>query len=348
MADTLRAAMLTGYADLARSVGLDPLRMLDAVGIPRDALQDPDLRISTVAARELLEQSSRAAEDFALRLYDLRTPSLMGPLLLIAREQPTVRAVLEALNRHHSLHTDVTTLRLEDTGEVVIVHVIQTWPSPGSDRQSVELSMSQVTRILRFHLGANWRPLGVSFVHAPPRVLDSHHRIFGPNLFFDQAFNGLVCDRADIDRPNPRADPEMARQIERYIEGLGGGGGAGLEAQVREFVQSRLASGKCTVELAARQLGLDLRTLQRQLAAAGTSFVDIVQGVRTGLIPQYLEDSDRPLAEVAELLGFSALSAFSRWHKTHDGRSPSARREAARARREATLSAEKPERLPPF
>ena len=323
--------MLTGYAELARSVGLDPLRMLDAAGIPRVALKDPDLRFPTVAARDLLELSSRAAEDFALRLSDLRTPSVMGPLALIAREQPTVRAVLETINRYHSLHTDVTTVPIEDAGEVSIIHVIQTWPSPGPERQAVELAMGQVMRILRLYLGASWRPQSVSFVHSAPKAMHTHHRIFGEHIFFDQAFNGLICDRADLERPNPSADPEMARQIERYIEGLAGPSSTAVPAQVRELVAGRLASGKCTIELTARQLGVDVRTLQRQLAAAETSFVDIVQSVRMGLIPQYLEASDRPLAEVAELLGFSALSAFSRWHRMHYGGSPSAHREAARA-----------------
>ena len=32
MNPTIRASVLTGYAQVARSVGLDPLRMLDAVG----------------------------------------------------------------------------------------------------------------------------------------------------------------------------------------------------------------------------------------------------------------------------------------------------------------------------
>lgn len=333
MADTVRAAALTGYVDLARSVGLDPLRMLDATGIPRVALADPDLRIPTVAVRELLEQSARTADDFGLRLSDFRTPSVMGPLALIAREQPTLRAVLQAFNRHHSLHSDVTTYPFEDAGDVTIIRVVQTWPWPGPDSQAVGLSLGQLMRVLRLHLGREWRPLSVSLVRSPPKSLDAHRRILGPDIDFDQAFSGVVCARADIDRPNPHADPEMARQVERYIAALGGGGGAGpsLPQRVRELVVALLPSGHCTAEVVARQLGMDLRTLQRQLAAAGTNFVDMVQSVRMGLIPQYLEGSDRPLAEVADLLGFSAISAFSRWHRAQYGRSASDHRAAARA-----------------
>ena len=50
-----------------------------------------------------------------------------------------------------------------------------------------------------------------------------------------------------------------------------------------------------------------MRTLQRHLAGSNSSFHDILQEARLGLAFRYLEESDRPLAEVAELLGFSAL-----------------------------------------
>ena len=332
MTDTIRASVLTGYAELARAVGLDPLRMLDAAGIPRAALSDPDLRIPSAAVRDLLEQSSRGAEDFGLRMSDLRTPSIMGPVTLVAREQPTVRGVIEAVARYISLHTEATALRLEDTCDTVIVHVRTRISTPGPTRQSVELGMAQVVRILRTYLGANWRPVSVSLVHGAPKLLATHHRIFGPNVEFDQAFDGIVCTREDLERPNPTADPEMARQIERYIEGLAGSAQAPLPDRLHEVVRGLLPTGRANIEVVGLQMGIDPRSLQRQLAAQGTSFIDIVQEVRMELTGQYLESSERPLVEVSELLGFSALSAFSRWHRTHYGCSASDRRKSARAK----------------
>jgi AraC-like DNA-binding protein len=123
----------------------------------------------------------------------------------------------------------------------------------------------------------------------------------------------------------------MARQIERYVDDLGGGQAPGLPEQARGIVLSLLPTGRCKAEVVSRQLGMDLRTFQRQLAAADTRFLDILQDVRMGLLPQYLEQSDTPLADIAERLGFSALSAFSRWHRAHHGQSASDRRDAARA-----------------
>jgi AraC-like DNA-binding protein len=330
VADTIRAAVLTGYAELARLVGLDPLRMLDAAGIPRVALTDPDLRIPTGAARDLIEASGRGAEDFSLRMSELRTPSVMGPVALIAREQPDVRSVIEAIARHLGLHSQATTFRIEDAGDLVIVQVRTHFPTPGPTRQSVELGLGQLMRILRQYLGPNWRPVSVSLVHGPPKSMDTHHRIFGPNVAFDQDFDGVVCTQADLERPNPSADPEMARQIERYVEGLADAAQAPLPDRVREMIRDLLPTGRAVVDVVARRMGADPRTLQRQLAATGTSFIDLLQEVRMELSGPYLEESERPLVEIAELLGFSALSPFSRWHRTHYGCSASDRRKVAR------------------
>jgi AraC-like DNA-binding protein len=332
VAGTIRAAALTGFEELCRTLGLDPLRMLDSVGLPRAALTDPDLRISTSAGRDLLEACSRVAEDFALRLSELRTPSIMGPVALIIREQPTARGVLEAFGRYMSLHADSTRLSVEETDDVAIVYVTQSFDTPGPMRQSNELAMAQVVRVLRRYLGPTWRPQSISFVHSAPKSLATHRRLFGPNIYFDRDFNTVVFDRTDLDRPNPIADPAMAREIERYVGKLAGSAQAPLPERVSDTIRALLSTGRGTVELVAQQMGLDPRTLQRQLAAQGMSFIDLLQEVRMDLTGPYLEDSDRPLAEVAELLGFSALSAFSRWHRTHYGRSASDRRKVARSK----------------
>ena len=45
MRDTIRSATLIGYAELARSVGLDPHRLMRKCGLSPSSLSDPDARI---------------------------------------------------------------------------------------------------------------------------------------------------------------------------------------------------------------------------------------------------------------------------------------------------------------
>ena len=50
--------------------------------------------------------------------------------------------------------------------------------------------------------------------------------------------------------------------------------------------------------------------MQRRLAAEGSSFSELLYGVRMNMARTFVENSRRPLAEVADLLGFASLSAF--------------------------------------
>ena len=123
MGPTIRSASLVDYVEVARSVGLDPYKMLERIGLPRSSLRSPDLRISADTVAELLEASASAArvEDFALRLAQRRGLSNLGPLALIVREQPTVRKAIEVLIQYIGLHSDALCPRLGQKERVVTI-----------------------------------------------------------------------------------------------------------------------------------------------------------------------------------------------------------------------------------
>src|SRR5579863_7980807 len=118
MTKLVRSASLSDYLEVARSVGLDPYRMLDAAGLPRSCLKNPDVKIPEEAVRQLLEASARASEidDFGLRLAEKRELSNLGALALLVRDQPTVRRGIEVWNQYRKVHTDSVSFRIEDSG----------------------------------------------------------------------------------------------------------------------------------------------------------------------------------------------------------------------------------------
>jgi len=92
-----------------------------------------------------------------------------------------------------------------------------------------------------------------------------------------------------------------------------------LADKARRRVRETLPLGRCSVEELAQHLGVDRRTVHRHLARSGETFSSLVNDVRCELADDYLEGDTGRLTDVAHLLGFSALSAFSRWHKGHFG-----------------------------
>lgn len=86
------------------------------------------------------------------------------------------------------------------------------------------------------------------------------------------------------------------------------------------------------IERTARRLGMSSRTLQRRLRASGTSFSDLLQRKREFCAIDMLCEGRRPLAEIADALGFSEHSAFTRAFKRWTGTSPASFRKSRRVR----------------
>ena len=194
-------------------------------------------------------------------------------------------------------------------------------------RQSTELAIGVAFRMLQALLGPDWRPRRVCFAHDAPADRSVHERVFGRHVEFGHDFNGIVCARADLEVPNPDADPvdgaarapDAGRELREQE--------AGHDHQVRELVVMLLGTGTCTIDRVAAAPGhrpahdpppprpaKDRRFL-RSSTPCGASSRSVTS--RT---------ASRSLAEVSSLLGFSAPSGFSRWYRQRFKAKPSEQR----------------------
>ncbi len=316
MTALVRSASLHQFAEVAAACGLDARALVREVGLPLRCLDEADLKIPAASVGRLLELAARRGNEpaFGLRMAQSRRLSNLGPLAMLVRDEPTLRHVLEALVRHIHLHNEALVLRIEQVGQLVSIRTELAHEGSEPQRQATELVMAVTHRVLGIFLGASWQPRLVCFVHRAPASDAMHRRVFGPAVQFGHEFNGVVCRAADLDAPNPGADPVMSR----YAQGLLAHrlhAPLGPADRVRQLVVLLLPRGHCRAEVVAQHLGVDRRTVARQLAAAGTSFSALVDELRRDLFERYRRDGARSLGEVSALLGFSAPSAFSRWHR---------------------------------
>ncbi len=320
MPDLIRAACLTHYADVARSVGIDPARMLKSVGLPARGLADPDIKIPSGGFRRLLEASAAAAgiDDFGLRLAERGGLSNLGPVALVARDQPTVGAAMEALARYIHVHNESVRLRIERHGDLVIIAPMLLLGRPAPVRQGAELLLGITYRILSAFLGAGWRPLDVQFAYPAPRNRETYRRFFNCNVAFGAEFDAITYPAIDMDRPMAAANASMARYAESYIETIAARSST-IEGKVQELVVALLPTGRCSLDRVAQHLGCDGRTVQRRLAEHGKSFSELMDEQRAEMVIRLIEDKARTLPAVAEFLGFSAQSALARWFRDRFG-----------------------------
>jgi AraC-like DNA-binding protein len=329
----VRAASLTNYCEVARAAGLDPARMLADAGLGSDALREPDLRIPAERVALLLENSAGASgmEAFGLRMAETRQLSNLGPVGLLIRDQPTLRESLFVLLRYHAMLNGSLSLMIEESAGVVIIREAVIVGSAQPVRQAIELAIGVILRLMRQSLGASWRPRRVCFAHPAPRDTSVHLRVFGPCVEFNHDFDGIVCAKTDLDAPNPSADPAMARYAQQLLDVAMASQGPSILDDVRRTVLLLLPSGRCSIEQVAAHLGVVCRTIQRRLAEQGMSFSSLVNELRVELATRHVMECERPLTEVAAMLGFSAPSGFSRWYHTQFGCSAKQSRAGAAA-----------------
>lgn len=313
----VRSASLVGFLDLAQSVGLDAYAMLRRAGLSPRSLEDPETPLSTVAVRALLEDSAQASgvEDFALRLASRRQLSNLGPISLVLTEEPTARAALDTLCRYLRLLNASLLTCIEEHDKVLVIREEILVAQTASTRQSMELAVGIMYRIVRELLGARWKPLRVCFTHRPPRDTSAHSAFFGIAVDFNSELNGIVCNAADLLVPQQGVNPEMARFARQYLDRALSGQHQSTQTTVRQLIAALLPGGRCSSQQVAQHLGVDRRTIHRHLAREGENFASLLQSVRAELVMRQVQDSDLPLAEVAQLLGFGTSAAFSHWFR---------------------------------
>ena len=324
-ATLIRAAILTGYTEVAQSLGIDPYRQMKDLGLHRLDLSDADALIPVAAVLDLLERSAAAAkvDDFGLRMAARRSLAHLGPVGLVAREEPTLRDAIRLFERHFRLRTEMLILNLEEHDDVASLEVRLMFITGGNTRQVIERIVGIVFRTMKALAGDAWEPESVIFTHPPPLRRTTHASFFRGRPHFGGVLDGLLLRKRDLAAPIATADPVMARYVRRYLHEVMSQPPIMIDATVRQLVFTMLPSGRCTSELLAGHLGIDRRTLSRRLAARGTSFSEIQNEVRIELAQRHIKTEGRPLAETAQLLGFAGLPAFSRWFKLRFGRSAS-------------------------
>jgi AraC-like DNA-binding protein len=122
--------------------------------------------------------------------------------------------------------------------------------------------------------------------------------------------------------PVVSADEATQAQIKAYLETLKVSSQHVTSRQVEQLIREFLSTGNCTIAHIAKFLSVSVRTLQNRLEAEHTSFHLLLEKVRRELAIGHLSRNDMQLTELAYLLGYSELSAFSRGFKRWYGTSP--------------------------
>jgi len=320
----LRSAAMGGYFEVTRQFGLNPFELAHQVGIDAAALANPGDRVPASLACQLMELTAEKAScpTFGLQVAETRQKFGAGVISILLSHKRTLGEVLVAAAQYRHLLNEALALYVETAGETVTIREELT-VSPGTPtRQAIELAVGVLTRHSSALLGVHWKPRAVHFTHAAPPVLTFHRRFFGCPLVFGSDFNGFVCAAGDLEYPNPAADPALVRYAESLADPLNVAGAGSTALEVRKAIYLMMPLERATIELVAGHLRLSVRTMQRQLDTAGTSFSALLDEVRMELAVRYLSNASYPVGRVAVLLGYTQQGSFTKWFASRFAMTP--------------------------
>jgi AraC-like DNA-binding protein len=325
MATLIRAAALSNFGEIAQQMGLTPRALLREVGLDPRVLNAPDTRVPASAVTGVLEIAAgrSGCDTFGLRMAESRRLADFGVVSLLIAHQPTLREALDAIIRYRHLLNDALVIQVEEEGELFILRQELVIEPPTPMRQAHELAIGALFRMFSWLLGPRWRPYSICFMHPPPADLSVHRRVFGADVQFDSEFTGIVCASADLDRPNPAGDPRLAQYARQFVEGMGANGARSCTRQVREAAYLMMPLGRASITQIAHAIGLNVRTVQRRLAAEDTQFSQLLDDVRRDLSVRYLANPNYSMTEISRMLDYDCLSSFTRWFTGEFGVAPS-------------------------
>ena len=313
MGSPLRATSLTGYAQLVRELGGDPVAYLSRFHIPVGVEREPDTFIPLRDYASLLEVTAEELQcpDFGLRLTRFQGVDLLGPIAVIARNSETVLTALEATARFIYIHTPAVKMTIECTDTHLRGTHELTEPVAPYPLQTYEAMAVIGVRFYRFFAGPD-APVTVSLLHAqlsPDRV---YRDAFGCPVRFGQSWYGYESPVAVAASRICDADPETLRIVIKYLEATYLPQTAPLSERVAEQARQLLPTGLCSVDAIADQLAMHPRTLQRRLATEGLRCQDVIDRERRTQAERYLAVPGLHLSQIAGLLGYTEQSAFNR------------------------------------
>lgn len=316
-----------GVSELIKLMGGNPERAFGPARIDPNLISDPMRPIPLKGYCDLFEfaASETHNDNFGLHFGSKFEPQKLGILGYLAVSSPTLGAALNLMCEWFPVHQHDTVLRLRHTPEASYLEYQIRNGNIMRRRQDAELSMGIFTNVFRHCLGPRWSPRKVEFEHTIPASTREHQGFFGVTPVFGGDNNALVFRRTDLSALMPKSDPFLLSTLLPLVRGHAARqeqAPTEFVAMTRELIREQTLSGNVCLDQVASAMDMSVWMLYRKLKEQGVTFNELVRDTRHALAVECVAQPHIPLTEIALMLGYSELSAFSRAFKTWSGLAP--------------------------
>jgi AraC-like DNA-binding protein len=327
--DTMSASLASRILRAAVAEGANKRELISAIGLDETKLRNPLSRISAPVALRYFKTLQTYFNDPAvhLRLGDKAAMQNFSDFGYVTRLELDLASVIRAHARIQPLRQNMVRTTFHSDGKPPFF----IWDYAPDRVQSyasfVEFSVMAFARLSRQVL--NEPPLlqAVHFQHQPQFGTAIYDAAFGCPVEFGMPQTRLEIAGRQVFRPSPFANQALLdAESQRYeLPAKWMFAGKTQLAFSYFYLTSELDKSPPTLDRMAASFGMSERTLRRKLVEDGLSFRDLLHLVRKDMCQLYFMEDTRSLGEIALLLGYSDLSAFTRAHKNWTGSPPSRR-----------------------
>ncbi|MGC6328572.1 AraC family transcriptional regulator [Rhizorhabdus sp. FW153] len=326
-APTISAQFLRHVANCVALTGRDSAPLLDAVGIARDQIEDPDGLIPLASFLSFFERAAELVHNphFGLHAGRLAGSESLGPLSFLFLSAPTLGAAFASFTRYLALMQQASrNVFMSGDRWATFEYMVQD-QRLGERRQDAEYSISAMFSLARQFCGGAIELREVRFEHARVGDYLRYRDYFGCDVFFEQETNAFSFDMALLQTRGKVLSPSLHPIIEDHLrrrEPLAGSAASAFTDDVRAIIAAARLDRPPLAEDVARRLGCSLATMNRRLAGEGTKWRTLLAMHRMDAAARMLRDSGRDINSIALGLGFSESAAFVRSFTRYFGTSP--------------------------
>ena len=318
----------------AKQEGVEVAPLLRKAGLTLEQIDDHSARLDVKRQIKFLNLVAATLNDDLLgfhlaQKYDLR---MIGLPYYVQASSESIGEALRRGARYSSIVNEGIALRLRE-GRDIAVHFDYLGIARRSDNHQIEFAMATIVRICRQLSNRHLSATRVSFTHRRNNEADEFKNFFGSNVSFG-ATEDQLCFSSSVEQLSVvQADFYLnelligyceqalkARSMQRSPFGL----------RVENAITLLLPHGNTGVAEIARKLGVSRRTLARRLSSEGLTFAAVMKNLKQDLAKRHLADDTLSISEIAWLLGYQDVSAFTHAFKRWTGTSPRMAKHASR------------------
>jgi AraC-like DNA-binding protein len=304
---------------------IDIVHVLTEIGMDPILLEGGYSRYSQEQISQLWRKAIELSgdQDFGLKVVAEIRPATFHVVGYAMSCSATLARALHRFAFYCRLISDSATATITETGETTVLEFLFDTGGTPLIYQTIDTVLAGTLAFSRWIIDEQIEPIEVHLQHASPANDAAYRAFFRSPIRYNSPQNCIVFRKVDLERPILAADEELASLLDsvanRYLEQRMSGR---MAVRVRDLLIATLTNGSVSKSDVARQLNMTERTLLRRLKAEGTTFVDVLNGVRQELAFQYLQRPGVTVVDVAYMLGFSDENTFSRAFKRWTGRRP--------------------------